>query len=51
MRYKEIDVEALTLVAEKATGRRFADQFSETIWSRLGAERDAQVQRASLSLE
>lgn len=44
MGYKESDHIALVWAAEKVTGIRFADLFSERIWSKVGAECDAQVQ-------
>jgi CubicO group peptidase (beta-lactamase class C family) len=43
MQYKETDVLALSLAAERVTGLRFADLFSQRIWSKLGAEHDAYV--------
>lgn len=41
--YRSIITDILALVAESVTGQRFADLFGERIWSRLGAEHDADV--------
>ncbi len=41
--YRSIITDILALVAEEVTGERFADLFSDRIWSRLGAEHDADV--------
>ncbi len=41
--YRSIITDVLAWVAESASGRRFADLFSERIWSRIGAERDAEI--------
>lgn len=43
MRYKEYDVMSVILAAERKTGMRFADLFSQRIWSQLGVEHDAYV--------
>lgn len=43
LKYKEYDVLAVNLAAERKTGTRFADLFSQRIWSQLGAEHDAYV--------
>ena len=41
MAYKEVDPAALIWAAEKVTGKRFATLLSERIWSKIGAEFDA----------
>lgn len=41
--YRSILTDLLGWVCERAGGGRFADLFSEHIWSRIGAERDAEV--------
>lgn len=42
-RYQSILTDVLAWAAAEATGTRFPDLFSERIWSRLGAERDAEI--------
>jgi hypothetical protein len=41
--YRSIITDVLAWVAECVTGQRFADVFSERIWSRIGVEHDADV--------
>ncbi len=41
--YRSIITDILALVAEQVTGERFADLFGDRIWSRIGAEHDADV--------
>jgi hypothetical protein len=41
--YRSIITDVLGWVAEEVTGQRFADAFSQRIWSRIGAEHDADV--------
>ena len=41
--YRSIITDVLGWVIEEVTGQRFADAFSERIWSRIGAEHDADV--------
>jgi CubicO group peptidase (beta-lactamase class C family) len=41
--YRSIITDVLAMVVESVTGRRFADVFSERIWQRIGAERDADL--------
>lgn len=41
--YRSIITDILALVAEHVTGQRFADVFSDRIWSRIGAEHDADI--------
>jgi CubicO group peptidase (beta-lactamase class C family) len=43
MQYKEYDVISVVLAAERKTETRFADLFSQSIWSQLGMEHDAYV--------
>jgi CubicO group peptidase (beta-lactamase class C family) len=45
MNYCEYDVMSVILAAERVTGTRFADLFSQRIWSQLGVEHDAYVRR------
>jgi CubicO group peptidase (beta-lactamase class C family) len=42
-RYQSILTDVLGWVAAQATGMRFADVFADRIWTRLGAERDAEI--------
>jgi CubicO group peptidase (beta-lactamase class C family) len=42
-RYRSILTDVLAWAAAEATGTRFPELFSELIWSRIGAERDAEV--------
>jgi CubicO group peptidase (beta-lactamase class C family) len=42
-RYRSILTDVLAWAAAEATGTRFPDLFSRLIWSRIGAERDAEV--------
>jgi CubicO group peptidase (beta-lactamase class C family) len=42
-RYRSILTDVLAWAAVEATGTRFPDLFSERIWSRIGAERDAEI--------
>ncbi|HET9649741.1 MAG TPA: serine hydrolase [Microlunatus sp.] len=41
--YRSCETDVLGWVAEAATGRRFADLASELVWSRIGAEFDANI--------
>jgi CubicO group peptidase (beta-lactamase class C family) len=41
--YRSILTDVLAWVAQAATGTRFPDLFAERLWSRLGAERDAEI--------
>jgi 6-aminohexanoate-oligomer exohydrolase len=41
--YRSIITDILGWVAEEVTGQRFADAFSDRVWSRLGVEHDADV--------
>ena len=41
--YRSIITDVLGWVIEEVTGQRFADAFSERIWTRIGAEHDADV--------
>lgn len=41
--YRSIITDVLGWVAEEVTGQRFADAFSQRIWSRIGAEHDADL--------
>ena len=41
--YRSIITDVLGWIAEEVTGQRFADAFSQRIWSRIGAEHDADV--------
>jgi CubicO group peptidase (beta-lactamase class C family) len=41
--YRSIITDILALVAEAVTGERFADLFSDRIWSRIGVEHDADI--------
>ncbi len=41
--YRSILTDVLGWIVEEATGRRFADVFSDRLWSRIGAERDADL--------
>jgi CubicO group peptidase (beta-lactamase class C family) len=38
--YSNYDTNALVLIVESATNKKFADYFAETIWQPLGAEKD-----------
>ena len=42
-KYRSILTDVLAWVAAEATGTRFADLFADRIWSRIGAERDAEI--------
>jgi 6-aminohexanoate-oligomer exohydrolase len=42
-KYRSILTDVLAWAAEEATGARFPDLFSELVWSRIGAEHDAEV--------
>jgi CubicO group peptidase (beta-lactamase class C family) len=42
-KYRSILTDVLAWVATAATGTRFPDLFSDRIWSRIGAERDAEI--------
>ena len=42
-RYRSILTDVLAWAAAEAAGTRFPDLFSRLIWSRIGAERDAEV--------
>jgi CubicO group peptidase (beta-lactamase class C family) len=42
-RYRSILTDVLAWVAAEATGTRFPELFSERLWSRIGAERDAEI--------
>jgi CubicO group peptidase (beta-lactamase class C family) len=42
-RYRSILTDVLAWVAAEAAGVRFPDLFSERLWSRIGAERDAEI--------
>src|SRR3954451_10857350 len=42
-RYQSILTDVLAWVAAEATGWRFADLFGDRLWSRIGAERDAEI--------
>src|SRR3954465_3934811 len=42
-RYQSILTDVLAWVAAEATGMRFAELFADRLWSRIGAERDAEV--------
>ncbi len=41
--YRSILTDVLGWVASEATGERFPDLFSRLLWSRIGAERDAEI--------
>lgn len=41
--YSSLNTKMLGLLVERVSGARLADLFSERVWSRLGAEGDAQV--------
>jgi CubicO group peptidase (beta-lactamase class C family) len=41
--YRSILTDVLAWVIEAATGEAFADVFSRVLWSRIGAERDAEI--------
>lgn len=41
--YRSILTAMLGWIAEEVTGQRFADAFSQRIWSRIGAEHDADL--------
>ncbi|ASP34093.1 serine hydrolase [Labrenzia sp. VG12] len=41
--YASINTDVLGWLIERASGQRFADFFSETIWSKLGADHDGQI--------
>jgi CubicO group peptidase (beta-lactamase class C family) len=42
-RYRSILTDVLAWAAAEATGTRFPELFSQLVWSRIGAERDAEV--------
>jgi CubicO group peptidase (beta-lactamase class C family) len=42
-KYRSILTDVLAWTAVEATGTRFADLFADRIWSRIGAERDAEI--------
>jgi CubicO group peptidase (beta-lactamase class C family) len=42
-KYRSILTDVLSWAAAEATGRRFPDLFSDLIWSRIGAEQNADV--------
>src|SRR5689334_16404483 len=42
-KYRSILTDVLAWAAEEATGMRFPDLFSDRIWTRIGAERDAEI--------
>jgi CubicO group peptidase (beta-lactamase class C family) len=42
-KYRSILTDVLAWAATEATGRRFPDLFSDLLWSRIGAEHDADV--------
>jgi CubicO group peptidase (beta-lactamase class C family) len=42
-KYRSILTDVLAWVAAEATGTRFPDLFAQRLWSRLGAERDAEI--------
>jgi CubicO group peptidase (beta-lactamase class C family) len=42
-RYQSILTDVLAWVAAEATGVRFPDLFADRLWSRIGAERDAEI--------
>ena len=42
-KYRSILTDVLAWAAAEATGTRFPDLFSQAIWSRIGAERDAEI--------
>jgi CubicO group peptidase (beta-lactamase class C family) len=41
--YRSIITDVLGWIVEEVTGRRFADVFADRIWSRIGAEQDADL--------
>jgi CubicO group peptidase (beta-lactamase class C family) len=41
--YSSLNTKMLGLIVERVTGQRLADFFSERVWSKIGAEGDAQV--------
>ena len=41
--YRSIITDVLGWIVEEVTGQRFADVFSDRIWSRIGAEHDADL--------
>ena len=41
--YRSILTDVLGWIVEEATGQRFAEVFSDRLWSRIGAERDADL--------
>lgn len=41
--YSSLNTKMLILLAERVSGQRAADLFSERVWSKMGAEGDAQV--------
>ena len=41
--YASINTDVLGWLIERASGQRFIDFFSDTLWSRIGAEHDAQI--------
>jgi CubicO group peptidase (beta-lactamase class C family) len=42
-KYRSILTDVLAWAAAEATGSRFAELFADRIWSRIGAERDAEI--------
>ena len=50
--YRSIETDVLGWIMERASGLRLADLFSDRIWTRIGAERDADftVDRAGTAL-
>ena len=42
-KYRSILTDVLAWVAAETTGTRFPDLFAQRLWSRLGAERDAEI--------
>lgn len=42
-KYRSILTDVLGWAAAEATGKRFPELFAEAIWSRIGAERDAEI--------
>ena len=41
--YRSIQTDVLGWIVEEVTGQRFADAFSQRVWSRLGVEHDAEL--------
>ncbi len=48
--YKTCNTEVLTWIVQRVTGRALADQISERIWQRLGAEEDAYLMVDSIGM-